>query len=169
MVRRFGLPPRHQRRKTRNTPGWRAGTERGGGRTAQKCPHWLDLSLAAVFVFGGLYEPVVCLVEISPYRIDIGDDRRIVWIFSLDHGRGIPRLDDGALRSSQVRVICAQRDLRRSRRGHDSLANQHATGKNSRGNDRSQNHFASCHGKTSCGDFNRSRQRAGKGKMRKQR
>ena len=143
MVRRFVPSPCGQRRTTWDMLGRRAWAARGGGRTAQVCQHWPDLSLSLVFVFGHLYEPIVCLIEISPYRIDIGDDLGIAWIFSLDHGLLIPCLDNGALRRSQVWIICAQRDLRRSRRGHDSLADQHAAGKNRRGNDGAEYNFAS--------------------------
>ena len=80
-------------------------------RPAEGCWLSLDLSLFAVFVFGCLYEPIVCRIEISPYRIDIGDDLGIVWIASLGLGRGIPCLANGALRRLQVWIICAQRDL----------------------------------------------------------
>src|SRR5579863_2823532 len=156
-------------RRTRDMLGWRARAARGGGRTAQECQHWPDLSLAAVFVFGGLYEPIVCLIEISPYRIDIGNDLGIVRIFSLDHGRRIPCLDNGALRRSQVWIICAQCVLRRSRWGHDSLANQYTSCKDCRGNDGAQNHFASCHREILLPGLLQEWSEACKGKMREQR
>src|SRR5580704_6469326 len=121
------------------------GLARGMVRPAKECYLSPELGLFAVFVFGCLYEPIVRRVEISPYRIDIGDDLGIVWIFSLDHGRRIPCLDNAALRRLEVWIICAERELRRSRRSHLTPADQQATGKNRRGNDGARNQFISCH------------------------
>ena len=47
----------------------------------------LDLSLMAVFVFGCLFKLIVCLIEISPYHVDIVADLEIVWIGFLGLGR----------------------------------------------------------------------------------
>src|SRR5580692_3098980 len=127
------------------------------------------MSLMAAFVFGCLFKLIVCLIEISAYFIDIVSDLEIVWIGFLGLGRGVPCLDDGLLRCLQVWKICAQRELRRSRRGHHSLANQHASSKDRRDRDGARYKSVFCHGKTSSDQNNRPRRRAGKRKSEERR